>query len=106
MLRLLSVVVALLALVFYPQAPHFPREFLRFFNDESPDITLRNPVLFAAPPTCPKPEKQSTSNTFYTDTERSMALADQAKRVAAEFDFGPDNVRKAVKEFIREMGTF
>jgi hypothetical protein len=35
-----------------------------------------------------------------------MALAEQAKRVAAEFDFPADNVRKAVKEFIREMGTF
>jgi hypothetical protein len=34
-----------------------------------------------------------------------MALAEQARRVAGEFDFGPDAVNKAVKEFIREMGT-
>jgi hexokinase len=33
-----------------------------------------------------------------------MALAEQAKRVAAEFDFGDDAVKKAVKEFRREMG--
>jgi hexokinase len=33
-----------------------------------------------------------------------MALAEQAKRVAAEFDFGDDAVNKAVKEFRREMG--
>lgn len=33
-----------------------------------------------------------------------MSLAEEAKRVAAEFDFGPSDVRKAVKEFIREMG--
>jgi hexokinase len=33
-----------------------------------------------------------------------MTLADQAKRVAAEFNFGKDAVNKAVKEFIREMG--
>ncbi|KAF2741132.1 glucokinase [Polyplosphaeria fusca] len=32
-----------------------------------------------------------------------MGLAQEAKRVADEFDFGPDAVRKAVKEFIREM---
>ncbi|KAJ4335220.1 glucokinase [Didymella glomerata] len=32
-----------------------------------------------------------------------MALADQAKRVAAEFEFSDDGVNKAVKEFIREM---
>ena len=35
-----------------------------------------------------------------------MALAEQAKRVAAEFDFDSDHVNKAVKEFIREMGMF
>lgn len=34
-----------------------------------------------------------------------MGLAEHAKRVAAEFEFGPENVRQAVKEFIREMGT-
>ncbi|PSN63735.1 hypothetical protein BS50DRAFT_529656 [Corynespora cassiicola Philippines] len=32
-----------------------------------------------------------------------MALADQARRVAAQFEFGPGHVRKAVDEFIREM---
>ena len=35
-----------------------------------------------------------------------MVLAEQAKRVAAEFDYSPDAVNKAVLEFIREMGTF
>ncbi|KAF2263372.1 hypothetical protein CC78DRAFT_273459 [Lojkania enalia] len=32
-----------------------------------------------------------------------MALAEQAKRVAAEFEFDADGVNKAVKEFMREM---
>jgi hexokinase len=32
-----------------------------------------------------------------------MTLAEQAKRVAAEFDFDDNAVNKAVKEFIREM---
>jgi hexokinase len=35
-----------------------------------------------------------------------MALAEQAKRVAAEFDFGDDAVNKAVEEFRREMGMW
>ncbi|KAL1641083.1 glucokinase [Diplodia intermedia] len=32
-----------------------------------------------------------------------MALADEAKRVAAQFAFSPDDVRRATKEFIRQM---
>lgn len=33
-----------------------------------------------------------------------MALADEARRVAAEFTFTPDDVRRSTKEFIRQMG--
>lgn len=32
-----------------------------------------------------------------------MALAEEAKRIAAQFDYPPDEVRKGVKEFIRQM---
>jgi hexokinase len=32
-----------------------------------------------------------------------MALAEEAKRIAAEFDYPTGEVRKGVKEFIREM---
>jgi hexokinase len=32
-----------------------------------------------------------------------MALAEAAKRIAAEFDYPAEEVRKGVKEFIREM---
>lgn len=93
-------------------APHFPYTVLRFFTQNqhwrvsSPGITLRNPVLFQQdPPTCSKPEQHVVFvGTFNTRPERSMALAEQAKRVAAEFDFEQDAVNKAVKEFIREMG--
>lgn len=35
-----------------------------------------------------------------------MVLAAEAKRVAAEFDISPDDVRRATKEFIRQMGKF
>jgi hexokinase len=34
---------------------------------------------------------------------KDMGLAESAKRVAAEFEFSDDDVRKAVKEFLREM---
>jgi hexokinase len=35
---------------------------------------------------------------------RKMALLDRARKIAAEFDFGPEEVRKSVEEFIKEMG--
>jgi hexokinase len=34
-----------------------------------------------------------------------MSLKEAAKKVEAEFDFTAEDVRKAVKEFLREMGT-
>lgn len=33
-----------------------------------------------------------------------MALANAAKRVSAEFDYPAEDLNKAVKEFLREMG--
>ena len=33
-----------------------------------------------------------------------MALLERAKQVAAEFEYSPDDVRKGVAEFLREMG--
>lgn len=35
-----------------------------------------------------------------------MSLLEEARRVAAEFDYPPDEVNKGVKEFIRQMGWF
>lgn len=34
-----------------------------------------------------------------------MSLSEEAKRVAAEFDFADDEVRKSVKHFIYQMST-
>lgn len=92
-------------------APRFPLSVRELFNKtqhwraSTPSITLRNPLVFEDSATCPKPEQElEFKGTFNTRPERSMALADQAKKVAAEFDFGKDAVNKAVKEFIREMG--
>jgi hexokinase len=92
-------------------APHFPATIHEIFDRtqlwraSSPSVTLRNPLVFQEQPICPKPKQHvEFKGTFNTRPERSMALADQAKRVAAEFDFKQDAVNKAVKEFIREMG--
>jgi hexokinase len=111
-------VVVLLALLVQVFAPHFSHTVLNLITrDRAPGLTLRNPLVLHSPPTCPKPPppldsargspgSSHTLNTFNTAPERSMALAEQAKRVAAEFDYSPDAVNKAVQEFIREMGMF
>ncbi|KAH8708613.1 glucokinase GLK1 [Phaeosphaeriaceae sp. PMI808] len=103
------VLIVLLALCI-PQYPRFAQPIHRFLHSNqlwspsSPPTALRKPVILDETQICPKPEQNvEFKGTFNTRPERSMALADQAKRVAAEFDFGKDEVSKAVKEFIREM---
>lgn len=104
------VVVVLLALFAQLLAPQLPHSILRLLTRDHPataGITLRNPIVLQQPPTCPRPKPHvEFVGTFNTRPERSMALAERAKRVAAEFDFGPDAVNKAVTEFIREMGRW
>lgn len=47
---------------------------------------------------------QATRSTFSNVVaSRDMALAEAAKKVADEFDFSADDVRKATKEFLRQM---
>jgi hexokinase len=106
----LAVVVGAVILAFLaPRFPHTVREIFdrtQHWRASSPDITLPNPIVFEEQPVLPKPKQHvEFRGTFNTRPERSMALAEQAKRVAAEFDFGQDAVNKAVREFIREMGT-
>ncbi|KAL6705532.1 glucokinase [Coniothyrium glycines] len=104
---ILGLVVLLLALGIRFSAPYIPHLhplFRIFGHDQAPGISLRNPIVLQEPPTCPKPvQKAQFVGTFNTRPERSMVLAEQAKRVAAEFDFDKDAVNKAVQEFIREM---
>jgi hexokinase len=101
-----TVLVLLLALSTGFFAPHLPHAVVRLVSrNQAPGIALRNPIVLQEPPTCPKSEQEvEFIGTFNTEHGRSMALAEQAKRVAAEFDFGDDAVNKAVKEFRREMG--
>ncbi|PVI05836.1 hypothetical protein DM02DRAFT_610511 [Periconia macrospinosa] len=119
--KLLSALVLVAVLVLHFAAPHLPAHFARFLTSTK-SHSHPTPHHPAAPPrhslspfhkdplVCPRPHHQppflhhpEPRGTFNTDTHRSMALAEQAKRVAAEFDFGPDAVNRAVKEFIREM---
>jgi hexokinase len=96
----LAVVVGAVILAFLaPRFPHTVREIFdrtQHWRVSSPDTPPPNPIVFQ--------QHVEFRGTFNTRPERSMALADQAKRVAAEFDFGQDAVNKAVNEFIREMG--
>lgn len=107
--HIVVVVVGAVLLAFLaPRLPHTVHEIFdrsQHWRASSQGITLRNPLVFQQQSVCPKPTQHvEFKGTFNTRPERSMALADQAKRVAAEFDFSQDAVNKAVKEFIREMG--
>ncbi|KAF2712531.1 hypothetical protein K504DRAFT_464619 [Pleomassaria siparia CBS 279.74] len=107
--HLFSVLLVLLALGLQFIAPHLSHDILQSLTSNhhwpvTPAFTFRNPIAYKTPPVCPKPPPHvEFARTFYTDTTRSMALAEQAKRVAAEFEFDKDHVQKAVKEFLREM---
>lgn len=111
---LLVVLLALVVQLFAPQLPHaiLTRVFLFFdsshdYASTPPVISLRNPIVVHEQPVCVKPVLHTEfQGTFNTRPERSMALADRAKQVAAEFDFGKDAVNKAVEEFVREMGRW
>ncbi len=55
-------------------------------------------------PVCPNPKAFPTEPVF--SQAHRMALLQEAKRVAADFEYSPDDVRKGVKEFIRQMGPY
>jgi hypothetical protein len=50
--------------------------------------------------------KKTSRNTFEKLVVRNMALASAAEKVVAEFDYSGDEIRKGVKEFLKEMGGF
>jgi hexokinase len=109
--KVLCVLVLLLVLALQLVAPHLPTDLLVRFGTSNqvtgtkPAVSLREAPFYKEPPVCPKPpQRPAPTGTFNTHPKRSMALAEQSKRVAAEFGFGADAVNKAVKEFRREMG--
>jgi hexokinase len=50
-----------------------------------------------------KPKPVFPSYQQYSQAPTDMALAEETKRIAAEFDYPADEVRKGVKEFIKQM---
>jgi Hexokinase len=50
-----------------------------------------------------KPRSLFSSELPYSQVPTNMALVERAKQIAAEFEYPTEEVRKGVKEFIREM---
>ena len=50
-----------------------------------------------------KPKSVFSSDLFQTPALTNMALEQEAKRMAAEFEYSKDDLNKGVKEFIAEM---
>jgi hypothetical protein len=48
--------------------------------------------------------KKTRRNTFEKPVVRNMALAKAAEKVVAEFEYDGDQIRKGVKEFLKELG--
>lgn len=70
-----------------------------------PDFCRYNPSNpFLQDLICPHTTEDHTTTLFDTSATRNMGLAQEAARVAAEFEYSDAQVNKAVKEFIRQMG--
>lgn len=106
-LQLVSAFVVLVVLVIQfwntsPKPPNHPRDTLltpfgdnvrrqeAYFDQLEPGAQCRSKSLFS-------------SELPYSQAPTNMALAEEAKRIAAEFDYSTDEVRKGVEEFIKEM---
>lgn len=94
--------------------------FIHFFFPQfhlpSASVPLRSPPAASPPAYCPPhpanpfldplicPQSSiEQSGTLYNTAPRNMGLAQEASRVAQEFEYTSDDVNKGVKEFIREM---
>jgi hexokinase len=62
----------------------------------SPTVVLSQDAVCKSPPLFPFEGKQSRIH--------KMGLLEEAKKVAAEFEYPPEAVNAGVKEFLREMG--
>lgn len=104
--------VALVLLLFLLQVLLAPRlllqngqfDFLPSASQQCP-AQQTSTVVFTEPLTCPTPEPVlEFKGSFYNPSApRSMALAEEARRVAAEFEYPPEEVNKGVKAFLRQM---
>ena len=50
-----------------------------------------------------KPKNVFSSEQPYSKAPTNMALVEEVKRMVAEFEYGPEEMNKGVKEFIRQM---
>ena len=89
----------------------FPR--LQIFNPRQPAQQVAPPASCPPPASnpflqdliCPHPPLEQ-SGTLYNVAPRSMALAEQAKKVAAEFEYTSKDVNKATQAFIKQMSAY
>lgn len=76
-------------------------------NLGSPDFCRYKPSNpFLQDLICPHTTEDRASTLYDTSAPRNMGLAQEAGRVAAEFEYSDAQVNKAVKEFVRQMGMF
>lgn len=76
-------------------------------NLGNPDFCRYNPSNpFLQDLICPHTFEDRASTLYDTSAPRNMGLAQEAGRVAAEFEYSDAQVNEAVKEFIRQMSKF
>jgi len=105
--RLVLPVLVLFVLLLQFLLPYFQHQITPFLFRSHPD---------PPPPSCPSPTynpfiqdlycrvpPQHTPGSLYSPSPHSMALAQAAQRVAAEFEYNKQDVNRGVKEFIRQM---
>ena len=97
--QLLSVVLVLVGLViqFFRPSPNLSFLPLRQSSEVE---SVKSRTLHTCPKSLPFLES------FPISRLHKMTLLEEAKRVAAEFDYPAKEVNKGVKEFIRQMGWF
>ncbi|KAF7503497.1 hypothetical protein GJ744_003688 [Endocarpon pusillum] len=103
--QLLSAFVVLLVLVVQFWHPSSPNRLRSTRLSPFGDNVRRQEAYFdqLEPRTQCKPRSLFSSERPYSPALTNMALAAEAKRMAAEFDYSTEEVRKGVKEFVREM---
>lgn len=109
-LFLLLLLVLVLPQFFFPHLP-FRLAILRSPQDKLVGLLPAAQVCSPPPPAvnpfldsliCPQPQIEQPG-TLYNDAPRTMGLAQEASRVAQEFEYSAQDVNKGVKEFIRQM---
>jgi Hexokinase len=106
-LQLLSAVVVLVVLIvqFWHTSPPPPLRLKKVQLNSFGDNVRRQEAYFdqLEPGIQCKSKSPFSSELPYSQAPNNMALVEEAKRIAAEFEYPAEELRKGVKEFIREM---